>query len=212
MLPLFANLTCCKFVALKENILFLTFFKSTTVFRPSELLRMFFMGDQYRALIHAQNFQPHPSVGCHSPPKIESSPFPSCVTPSFCWFQTTYWKKVSLIVFRQIWLKILPVVHIFSFLITIYLKKCIVIKSLSTKQCPAELSSWMVPLYPPSYQKCITSFHLACCPYHVWTALLLPPNLPFERNPVDGGRIPPSKNNAHFLYQKNSPHQIAIFM
>ena len=75
--------------------------------------------------------------------------------------------------------------HIFSFMITTYLKKRIGIKSLSTKQSPAELS----PLYPPSYQKCITSFHLACCPCHVWTALPLPSNLPFGRNPVDGGRI-----------------------
>ena len=27
------------------------------------------MRDQHRAVTHAQNFEPHPSVGCHSPLK-----------------------------------------------------------------------------------------------------------------------------------------------
>ena len=48
-------------------------------------------------------------------------------------------------------------------------------------------------LYPTFYQECINSFHLACSPYHIWTSLPLPPNLPFERNPADRGRIPSSR-------------------
>ena len=58
---------------------------------------------------HDQNSGPHISVGCHSPPKNESSP--TCL-------QAVYWKKVSLISFRQILPKTLPVVHIFSFIMT----------------------------------------------------------------------------------------------
>ena len=65
------------------------------------------------------------------------------------------------------------------------------------------------PLCSQSYRKCFPSFHFACCPYHIWTVLLLPPNLLFTENPVDGwgGRIPP-----HFSHWKNPLHQIAIFM
>ena len=39
-----SNLTCCKFVALKENTL--TLFKIITVTRPSTFLRVLFIGDQ----------------------------------------------------------------------------------------------------------------------------------------------------------------------
>ena len=123
--------------------------------------------------------------------KKKSSPFPSCLTPSLLWLQTKCWKKVSLIVFRQILPKVFPVVHIFSFIITTYLKKFAGIKFFSTKQCPAESFPWIIPHISPFYQRCIISFHLACCRYHILTALPLPPNLPFWRNPVDGGRIPP---------------------
>ena len=38
-------------------------------------------------------------------------------------------------------------------------------------------------------------------------SLPLPPNLLFGENLVDGVRIPP-----HFPHQKNSPHQLAIFI
>ena len=58
-------------------------------------------------------------------------------------------KKWSLIVFRQISQNILYVVHIFNFIITDYLKTFSGIKSLSKKQCPAELSLWIIPpVYP----------------------------------------------------------------
>ena len=106
--------------------------------------------------------------------KIEPSTFPSCLTPFFPWFQNTYWKKVSLTAFRKILSKVLSVVHIFSFIITTYLKKFTVIKSLSTKKCPAELSPWITPQLPPFYQKCITSFNFACSPHHVWMVLPVP--------------------------------------
>ena len=65
----------------------------------------------------------------------------------------------------------------------------------------------LYPLYSPSYQKIFSSFHFACCLHRVWTALPLPPNLLLGENSVDGERI-----LAHFPHQKNSPHQIAIFM
>ena len=59
--------------------------------------------------------------------------------------------KVSLTAFGQILPKILPVVHISSFIIMTYLKKFIGIKSLITKQCLAELSPpELYLLYLPS--------------------------------------------------------------
>ena len=89
-----------------------------------------------------------------------------------------------------------------------FLKELIVIKSLITK-----LPSWIISLdynllYFSSYQKCFAFFYFSCCPHHVWTALSLPPNLPFGENPVDGageGRVlPSSEKNAHFPHQKYS--------
>ena len=59
-------------------------------------------------------------------------------------------KKVSLIVFRYISSKILPLVHIFSFTIMTYLKKLTGIKSLNTKQCLAGFSSRIIPSPPVS--------------------------------------------------------------
>ena len=54
-------------------------------------------------------------------------------------------------------------------------------------------------------------FHCACYPHHVCTVLPLPPSIPFGENLVDGGRIPrSSKKNAHFPYQKKTPHQTAF--
>ena len=72
-----------------------------------------------------------------------------CLTSSLPWLQTIYWKKVSVIAFRNIAPKILPVVHISSLIFTTYLKKFIGIKSISTKQCPAELSPWIIPPVSP---------------------------------------------------------------
>ena len=105
--------------------------------------------------------------------KIESIPFPSCLTPSPFWLQTTCWKKVSLINFRQILPQILPVAHIFSFIITTYLKNIIGNKSLTTKQCPAELSPWIMPSVSPILPKmyhllssCLVALPCMDCPAH----------------------------------------------
>ena len=159
----------------------------------------------------------NPSIGCHSPRKNWILPLSFIPYPISPVMQIIYWKKVSLIAFRQILPKILSVLYIFSFIIRTYLKKFTGIKSLSTKQCPAELSPWIISHVSPFYQKCITSFYLACDHYHVWTALPFPRNLPFAGIPVDGGKILSSskkkkKKNPHFPHQKNPPHQIAIFM
>ena len=114
-------------------------------------------------------------------------------------------EKGISIAFRQIEGKIFPVVLIFSFITTAYLKKFIGIKSLSTKQCPAEYLPELYPLCSPSYQKCSPSFHLACCLHHLWTVLHLPPSLPCGGNPLDGGRIPPSNRKCSFPTPEISP-------
>ena len=59
-------------------------------------------------------------------------------------------------------------------------------KSLSTKECPTELSFWIIPPVFPHLTKTFSIyFHLACCPDHVWTVLPTPWNLLLGRNPVD---------------------------
>ena len=84
-------------------------------------------------------------------------------------------KNVSLMVFRQIWLKHLPVVHIFSFTTMTYSIKFIGMKSINTKQCPARLS---LELYLPvsSLLKNAPSFSLTLFLQQLWTGLFLPPN------------------------------------
>ena len=119
---------------------------------------MFFMGDQDLQLekglrrslsTHAQDIESEPLYGCHFAPKIESSPFLLCLILSLPWLQTLYWKKVGLIVFRQILQTILSVVYIFSFKIKTYLKTFSGMKTLSKKQYQAELSLWIItPVYP----------------------------------------------------------------
>ena len=79
-----------------------------------------------------------------SPPRPPPLPFPSYLTSFLLWLETKYWKKVSLIAFKQILPKILPMLHIFNFIIMAYLKNFIGIESLSTKQSPAELSPWII--------------------------------------------------------------------
>ena len=136
-----SKLTCCKFVALEDNTLIL--FKIITVIRPSTPLRVFFMGDQDLKLEerlrsslpnHAQSFEPQLSFGCHFPLKnwvllysFMAHPIPSLIA------DLILEKKWSLIVFRQISQNILPVVHIFNFIIMDYLKTFSGIKSLSKK-------------------------------------------------------------------------------
>ena len=105
--------------------------------------------------------------GSWPPHRIKSSPYPSCLTPSLSWLETKYWKKVSLIAFKQILSKILSVLHIFRFIIMTYLKNFIGIESFSTKQCPTELSPWIIhPLFS-ILKKFSLYFHLVCCPHHV---------------------------------------------
>ena len=148
-----SNLTCCKFVALEENILFLTLFKIITVFKPSTLLEMFFMWDQDRVPLMPKILNLTLPLDVTHNRKIESFPSPSCLTPSPPWLQTACWKKVFLIDFRQILSKTLLVVHIFSFIITTYSKNIIWNKSLSRKQRPAELSPWIIPSVSPILPK-----------------------------------------------------------
>ena len=105
--------------------------------------------------------------GSWPPHRIESSPYPSCLTPSFPWLETKYWKKVSLIAFKQILSKILSALYIFRFIIITYLKSFIGIESFSTKQCPTELSPWIIhPLFS-ILKKFSLYFHLACYPHHI---------------------------------------------
>ena len=111
--------------------------------------------------------------------KIEFFCFPLCLTPPLPYLQTTYWKKVSLIAFRQTLPNILPVVNILSLTITSYLKK---------------LSSWLIslngtPLCPQSYQNYPPPLILLFVP----TSYELPCSfsLAFVGDLVDGQRILP---------------------
>ena len=111
--------------------------------------------------------------------KIEFFCFPLCLTPPLPYLQTAYWKKVSLIAFRQTLPNILPVVDILSFRMTSYLKK---------------LSSWLIslnciPLCPPSYQNYPPHLILLFVP----TSYELPCSfsLAFVGDLVDGQSIPP---------------------
>ena len=120
--------------------------------------------------------------------------------------------KKSLIAFKQIKPKPLPVVYIFSFIITTYLIKFIRIKSLNTKQCPAELAPWIIPPYtPPSYQKCPPSLILLVDVTRYGLTCPFPQT--FGGNPVHWGRtLSSSKKIAHFPHQKNPPYQMAVFI
>ena len=173
---------------------------------------MFFIGDQDRALpTHAPNFKPHPFVGCLSPPKIESSHFPSCLIPSLPCVQATYWKKVSVTAFGQILPKILPVVHIFSFLIMTCLKKSLELSPLlqnSVNYLPA-LYRPVAPILPkmfPLLLSCLLPPPCMDCPTHFHTPTV-------RGKPCRWGKKPTQQQkNTQFLHQKNPPHQIAVFM
>ena len=102
---------------------------------------------------HVQNYEPQSSVGYDPHQKVESSLFPSCLTPSLSLIADRILQKISLIALRQMLPKLLPVAAIFSFIITSYLQKFIEIKYLNTKQCPAELSPWIIPLVSPHLNK-----------------------------------------------------------
>ena len=134
------NLRSCKFIVLKESTLSLTLsltlFNIITVITPSTFLRLFFMGRSgfeikeetgegfSRSCLNFltsffcwMSFPPHPSpcLSLDCRPHIRKNSF-----------QTNF--------------NILLVAHIFSFTITTYVKRFIGIKSLITRQCPAESS------------------------------------------------------------------------
>ena len=120
-----------------------------------------------------------------------------------------YCKKVSLIAYRQILPKILHVVLIFSFTIMAYFEKFVGIKSYSTKQCPAELSPWIIPpvllILPkmfPLLSSCLLPLQSMDCP----TLHLQGKACTWGENPTQ------EQKNAYFPHQKNPPPQIAIFM
>ena len=137
--------------------------------------------------------------------KIDCYPFPLCLTPSLLWLQTTYWKKVSPIAFGQILPKILPMVHILSFIITTYFKKFIGIKTLSTKQYPAELSPWSIPTVFPILPKMFSLLSFCLLPPPCMECPTSSPKPTIWRKPSRWGRIPP-----HFPHRKNPLLQIAI--
>ena len=134
---LISNLACCKFVALKEKYFLLYCFQN---YYSNQTKHTFHGGSWFatKGRTGEDSKLLHQKIDCYS--------FLSCLTPSLPLLQTTYWKKVSPIAFRQILPKMLPMVHIFSSIITTYLKKFIGIKTLSTKQYPAKLSPWSIPI------------------------------------------------------------------
>ena len=132
--------------------------------------------------------------------KNVSFPFPSCLTLSLPWLQT------SFIAFRQVQPRSLLVVHIFSFIITTYLKEFIGIKSLNTVSRRIVCLNYTL-LYPPYFQK--------CPPLLIW--LVAPTtyglSCPFLQNlwwkPCRWGEKPPPQQKiAHILHQKNPPPPI----
>ena len=106
---------------------------------------------------------------------------PSCLTQSLTWLQTTYWKQVSLTAFRQILPNTLTAVHIFSFIITTYLKKSIGIKSLSTKDYTFCIPNLTENVPPP--------FILLVTPTMYGLPCSFSQTYYFGRIPIDGGRI-----------------------
>ena len=96
--------------------------------------------------IHTQNFESHSSVECHCPPKNWILPtffMPYPVLPLIA--DQILKKKKSLTDFRLMLPNVLLWVHIFSFIITTYLKNLIGIKLFNTKQHPAKLSPRIMP-------------------------------------------------------------------
>ena len=112
-------------------------------------------------------------------------------------------EKIISKAFRQIVPKTLPMVQIFSFIITTYLKKVIGIKTLSTKQYPEELSPWSIPTIFPILPKMfpLLSFSLLSPPCMDCPTFSSKPTI--WENLIDGGRI-----LLHFLHRKNPLHQM----
>ena len=135
------------------------------------------------------------------------------LTPSFSWLQTTYWKKVSKTAFKQILPKILPVVHIFSFIIMTYLKKFNRIKSLITEQCPVELYPYIIPTVSPILPKMFPILLSCFLPPPCTDCPAYCPKPTVWGKPCRWGKNPAQQQKkAHFLHQKNLPHQIVASM
>ena len=172
------------------------------------------MGSQDRALpTHAQNFEPHHSVECDSPPKNWVLTHPVMPHPISLLIADYILEKVSLIAFRQIVSKLLPLVHIFSFIITTYLKNFIGVKSITTKQFPPELSPWIIPPVFPISSKMFPLVSSCLLPPPCTNGLAPSPKPTVLGKPCRLGKNPPQKQkNAHFKHHKNSPHQTVTFM
>ena len=133
--PLFFifNLTCYKFVALKENTLNHSFQKHYS--KQTKHFRIFLI-ERLGCHTKGGNWRRVPPfAGYHS-----QSAFPPPITDHILE------KKVSLIAFREILPKILPAMYIFSNRTMANLKMLIWDKSLNKKQCLAGLSPRIIPL------------------------------------------------------------------
>ena len=123
-----------------------------------------------------------------------------------------------MLFFRQVLPKVLPVVHIFSFIITTYSKK----KKKKKKKSPLELnpsvkrlSSRIISL---NHTPCISHLTKNMSPSFI---LLVAPTMyglpcPFSQptiweKPCRWGKNPvQQQKNAHFPHQKNPPHQYEL--
>ena len=102
--------------------------------------------------------------------------------------------------------------HFHSFIIATFLKKFIVIKSFSRKQCPAELSPWIIPLVLSVLPKLFplpSSFLLPppCVDYLVPS----PKATTFGKPCRWGKNLAQQLKNPHFPHHKNPYHPKAIF-
>ena len=108
--------------------------------------------------------------------KLNPAPF-HYVSPRPCLHRNPH--VVTLMSFKQILLKILPVMRILSFAIMIYLKRLIGMKLLNTKQCPEGLPPRIIahPMHFRSYKKIPPFLILLCCHHQVLTSSPLSPIL-----------------------------------
>ena len=178
------NLICCKFVALKENAfsLFSKSLQQTDQVHSSKYslqrnqdfsLREGLGGDSHlmpKILNLLLQFDVIPHQEIEYPPFLYVSPRP-------CFDRSPH--VVSLVSFRHILLKTFPAVCIFSFIIMIYLKSFIGIKSINTNQCLEGLPPRIIAhsVHFPFYEKIPPFLILLCCPHQVLTSSPLSSNL-----------------------------------
>ena len=143
-------------VALKENTLSHTLFKSTTESRPSTLLRVFLIGRS-----GCPTNRKNRGAGCGSSPcKPQSLNFPLLLditlTKKLCPHPSLndrphIGKKGISNSFQTNFSKIFACGQHFQLHITTYLKKLFGTKFLNTKQCPAGLDPRIIPRYHPKH-------------------------------------------------------------